>query len=1497
MKSLIKLLAALVAASAVLAACQTAPVETIEMNALIKTVDFTAGEMETRTTFTAPDGDKYPVVWTSNDKEVAIFPNDLSNLQSALVEPSSDGRTARFRAAFALGTASDYQFFFVSPASAMESPGSGTQFSVTVPSDQSPSALSPDESAQILYAKSSKFDTVPDAVTFNPSHLTAYLKLTLTNVDPALGDIGYVRITSTELIAGTAKLCLDPMTLTLDAETGSKSVTAYVDNCTDVWFGLFPSLVNKTKLTVTVSGNKGSAEREVTLPDKTLFPGKVAILTVDMKTATPSDPPSPGNTYDRISEARFVTEGTQFIVATAADDLSWGMSATQSSDYRAGVAVTKSRTRAGEEEFIIDPSDEVEVLTVEAGTTDDRVAFKTKDGKYLAIDKNKNSALLSADAKSTLSDWRVRYNDGECEIRNNATNNIYYLRYRKSDNRFLAVRSSFVGNLEPLALFKRNGTGGSDWKLPPELRLAKTSLTLTQGETRPVVVALCYSLDDGAEITYSTSDASVATVSDKGVVTALKAGEATITVSSSETDNYQAGTATCQITVVPPVPIQSISISPEKLAIFEGETGKLTLVVTPSNAYYTDVEWSVLAPGDKQYLSVDNQGNVTGLKAMNYYTTINVSVRDSDNKLWTTSGLVAVITPYAVESFSLSPDKLTLKVGESKPVSLVVNPSDAVILETKYVSEDETVATFNNGVVKAVGPGETFVEATIKTNDGRYSSAFCHVIVARPVESVEVSPSTLTLTPGGTAKLTATVKPSNADDQEVIWSSSDATVASVSSDGTVTAHKKGTAVITATSAGYSQVKGTCAVTVGLAPSLKVQYAWSSSETATWTDYVDPVEMSSTYQACYFRLYDSANQKVIKSGQFSRYHTSYPNYFSSKVEVYGGYMWRIVLETNGYLEETLTCKDEEQGIDFEQRVIVYIPRPLALSLDSDRSTIFTSGGTVPVRNGSTRTLYIRHKDERRDQVVEKQLLFITGGDTSIATIEADETRTSTLTITAKRQGTTTFRILYGHYGVTLDTYVKVNVVGPVTKVTINQKSDAAYYYDDKLNIDKGDVLQMSATVEGGIGQGVTWSLMTSADAISVNETTGRIQGVKYGDAYLKATSVENPSVYDYVYVHVWEPATEIRIGQAVRVKPGYTEKLYYVVEPSLYANQRIEFETPGYYAPQVQKWTIGSTVTESSGWRTITLTPPASEAYNAGNVDNETNSRYATFVKTKNGKIRKEVPLAVVQYYKTDTKPMDYIVRTKDNTHSLRSMDGGLRIVADKFNRALKDETAINIANSEEVIAVIHKINTGDYSYGNSYMVVNGKLSNAPNARGVAVAITDTGNKVKWSSDSDDVPNAEDWPSGQAKYPSCQVTSVNSSQQNGVALSASAFYYNYKRGSSHDIQPEEQIRTYQTNHTVYDFMHPMLTINNPTVPGWFVPTIAEWLDLKCYTSGVHDGIIDNIKKAGGSFDKSRDYWLIECYDKTYAWYATYLNGAYHDKKKSAQDCYVRPFLRF
>ena len=73
------------------------------------TVQFTAGLPGTRTAFTSPEDNSYPVLWTANDTKVAISLNMLT-VEKAAVTPASDGKSATFSASFDPGYAAPYSF-------------------------------------------------------------------------------------------------------------------------------------------------------------------------------------------------------------------------------------------------------------------------------------------------------------------------------------------------------------------------------------------------------------------------------------------------------------------------------------------------------------------------------------------------------------------------------------------------------------------------------------------------------------------------------------------------------------------------------------------------------------------------------------------------------------------------------------------------------------------------------------------------------------------------------------------------------------------------------------------------------------------------------------------------------------------------------------------------------------------------------------------------------------------------------------------------------------------------------------------------------------------------------------------------------------------------------------------------------------------------------------------------------------------------------------------
>ena len=171
----------------------------------------------------------------------------------------------------------------------------------------------------------------------------------------------------------------------------------------------------------------------------------------------------------------------------------------------------------------------------------------------------------------------------------------------------------------------------------------------------------------------------------------------------------------------------------------------------------------------------------------------------------------------AVTEVTISAKTLSLTEGDSKQLTATVSPDDATDKSVSWSSSNDAVATVStNGTVTAIKEGTANI--TVTTTDGN-KTATCEVTVTAKdvgetvhVTDVSVSPTILTLKEEETYELTATVSPDNATDKSVSWSSSNDAVATVSTDGTVTAIKAGTANITATTTDGNKT-ASCEVTV------------------------------------------------------------------------------------------------------------------------------------------------------------------------------------------------------------------------------------------------------------------------------------------------------------------------------------------------------------------------------------------------------------------------------------------------------------------------------------------------------------------------------------------------------------------------------------------------------------------------------------------------------------------------------------------------------------
>ncbi|MBP5092242.1 MAG: Ig-like domain-containing protein, partial [Bacilli bacterium] len=196
---------------------------------------------------------------------------------------------------------------------------------------------------------------------------------------------------------------------------------------------------------------------------------------------------------------------------------------------------------------------------------------------------------------------------------------------------------------------------------------------------------------------------------------------------------------------------------------------------------------------------------------------------DIDNKNYKANVYLenGTLTKYIkASSMALSVSKSTIKVGDSAYISAVFSPSgaseEAYKLEVSdtsiiaFIDEegDEVAKTDLEGGKKsfrAKGDGTVTVTATSESG----LTATIDVTIAAPVKvtSISVSLGNDQIAVGGTTKASVTIAPSNADDTGVTWSSSDPSVAAVSSNGTVTGKKAGFCEIIATAKDGSCITG------------------------------------------------------------------------------------------------------------------------------------------------------------------------------------------------------------------------------------------------------------------------------------------------------------------------------------------------------------------------------------------------------------------------------------------------------------------------------------------------------------------------------------------------------------------------------------------------------------------------------------------------------------------------------------------------------------------
>ena len=253
------------------------------------------------------------------------------------------------------------------------------------------------------------------------------------------------------------------------------------------------------------------------------------------------------------------------------------------------------------------------------------------------------------------------------------------------------------------------------------------------------------------------------------------------------------------------VAVTGVGLNKSSLTLTEGDSETLVASVTPSNATNTKVNWT---SSSSAVATVDGNGKVTAVKA----GSATITATSVDGGKTASCAVTVTQKPVAVTGVKMNVSVLNLEVGAQAILQATVQPDNASNKNVTWSSSDKSVATVDQkGEVTGLKVGKTTI--TVKTEEGN-KTATCEVNVVKATvtpTSVKIEPATLSVKVGATAQLTATVGPEGAP-QDVSWTSSATSVATVDKNGKVTGVKAGTATITAKTTTGNKT-ATCKVTV------------------------------------------------------------------------------------------------------------------------------------------------------------------------------------------------------------------------------------------------------------------------------------------------------------------------------------------------------------------------------------------------------------------------------------------------------------------------------------------------------------------------------------------------------------------------------------------------------------------------------------------------------------------------------------------------------------
>jgi uncharacterized protein YjdB len=361
------------------------------------------------------------------------------------------------------------------------------------------------------------------------------------------------------------------------------------------------------------------------------------------------------------------------------------------------------------------------------------------------------------------------------------------------------------------------------------ISVSPTTASVAAGDTQQFAATGHYSdlstADLTSSVTWSSSLTSYGTVSNasgsQGLATGVADGATTITA----TDGLISGAAV--LTVLPAV-LVSITVSPTATSIAVGDTQQFTATGVYSDLSTADLTDSVTWSSSlMSYGTVSNTSGSQGLATGVADGATTITATDPSSLIQGTA--VLTVLPAVLVGITVSPTTASVAAGDTQQFTATGVYSDLSTADltdsVTWSSSLHSAATVSNasgsqGLATGVGPGATTVTATDLSSLIQGTAVL--TVTPAVLESITLSPPTVSLGGGQTQKFTATGHYSDQSTQNltnsVTWSSSDTTVAIISntsgSQGLATGVGVGQAQIEATDPGTG-IQGTAELTVAM----------------------------------------------------------------------------------------------------------------------------------------------------------------------------------------------------------------------------------------------------------------------------------------------------------------------------------------------------------------------------------------------------------------------------------------------------------------------------------------------------------------------------------------------------------------------------------------------------------------------------------------------------------------------------------------------------------